>query len=216
MTVVKVCGLRSLDDAQAALAAGANLLGFIFWKPGKRFIAPLLAGQIITTLRRTSRAEFATVGVFVDPSLDEVHAATSLSGVDYVQLSGDESRAVVGAMPRPTIKAVHVRLGEEAAAARLVESDALGARHYLLDTHADGLPGGTGVTFDWAALASIGPRCLIAGGLRADNVASALSILTPFGVDVSSGVESATGVKDPTLIRAFLEAVRTHDQHHHA
>jgi phosphoribosylanthranilate isomerase len=114
-------------------------------------------------------------------------------------------------MPRPAVKAIHVRAGHEAAAAELVASDALGAHRYLLDTHADGLPGGTGVAFDWAALQPVGPHCLIAGGLRAENVTSALAVLAPLGVDVSSGVEFPSGGKDPHLIRAFLEAVRTYD-----
>jgi phosphoribosylanthranilate isomerase len=117
-------------------------------------------------------------------------------------------------MPCPTLKAVHVRAGGEAAAAELVASNALGAHWYLLDTHADGLPGGTGTAFDWSALREVGPRCFVAGGLRPDNVTIALSTLDPFGVDVSSGVEfqNTPGAgKDPALIRAFLEAVRTHD-----
>ena len=212
MTLVKVCGLRSLDEARSALAAGANLLGFIFWKPGKRFIAPADAAAIIRQLRQESSG-WSAVGVFVDPSLDEVAEAHAACDLDYVQLSGDESAQLVAAMPRPTLKAIHVRVGAEAHAADLVARDALGASHYLLDTHADGLPGGTGVAFDWAALRPVGARCLIAGGLRPDNVASALATLSPLGVDVSSGVEFAHGGgKDPVLIRAFLEAVHSYDQ----
>ncbi|HEV7665190.1 MAG TPA: phosphoribosylanthranilate isomerase [Chloroflexota bacterium] len=214
MTLVKVCGLRSLADARAALDAGANLLGFIFWRPGKRYIAPLNAAQIVTTLREEGHA-FEAVGVFVDPSLAEVEEATTVCPLDYVQLSGDEPAELVAAMPRPTIKAIHVRRGEETAAVGLVETNALGAQRYLLDTHADGLPGGTGVAFDWAALRLIGPRCLVAGGLRTENVASALLILSPLGVDVSSGVEFPGGGKDPSLIQAFVEAVRTYDYAQH-
>jgi phosphoribosylanthranilate isomerase len=110
-----------------------------------------------------------------------------------------------------------VRVGREAAAADVVASNALRAHLYLLDTHADGLHGGTGTAFDWAALQGVGPRCLVAGGLRPDNVAAALTTLAPLGVDVSSGVEfspprSDGGGKDPRLIQAFLEAVRTYDK----
>jgi phosphoribosylanthranilate isomerase len=217
VTLVKVCGLRSLEEARVALDAGANMLGFIFWTPGKRYIAPAQAALIIETLRSSapySSFDWSAVGVFVDPSLEEVEEATALCALDYVQLSGQESVELVSAMPRPTFKAIHVRTGDEAAAADLVLSDALGAHRYLLDTHADGLPGGTGVAFDWAALQPVGPRCLVAGGLRPDNVASALETLSPLGVDVSSGVEfpqAAGGGKDPRLIHAFLEAVRSHD-----
>ena len=216
MTLVKVCGLRSLPEARAAVHAGANWLGFIFWKPGKRFIPPAQAADIIHTLRQES-ADWSAVGVFVDPSPDDVEKAVALCGLDYVQLSGDESAATVDAMPRPTIKAIHVRAGREAAAADIVATNALRAHLYLLDTHADGLHGGTGVAFDWAALHEIGPRCLVAGGLRPDNVATALATLAPLGVDVSSGVEFSStptdgGGKDPRLIQAFLEAVRSYDK----
>jgi phosphoribosylanthranilate isomerase len=211
MTQIKICGLRSLPEARVALESGANLLGFIFWKPGKRYIAPPDAARIITALRAES-LNWSAVGVFVDPSPDEVREASDLCGLDFVQLSGDESPEVVGLMPRPTFKALHVRVGHEAAAAELVASNAFGAERYLLDTHADALPGGTGVTFNWASLKSVGPNCLVAGGLRPENVATALSTLSPFGVDVSSGVEFPSGGKDPRLIRAFVEAVRSYDQ----
>ena len=210
MTLVKVCGLRSLTEARTALEAGANLLGFIFWKPGKRYIAPPDAARIIGVLRSESR-DWSAVGVFVDPTPEEVAAANDLCDFDFVQLSGNEPAEVIGAMPRPTIKALHVRPGQEAASAQMVADNALRAERYLLDTHADGLPGGTGRPFDWAALRAVGPSCLVAGGLRPDNVASALASLAPFGVDVSSGVEFPAGGKDPRLIRAFLEAVRSYD-----
>jgi phosphoribosylanthranilate isomerase len=213
VTLVKVCGIRSIAEGRAALEAGANFLGFIFWAPGKRFIAPTDAALIISTLRRDS-LDWSAVGVFVDPNSADVRATSDLCGLDYVQLSGQEPAELVAAMPRPTVKAIHVRAGYESAAAETITSNALGADLYLLDTHADTLPGGTGVAFDWAALRPIGPRCLVAGGLRPTNVASALATLTPLGVDVSSGVEFPSGGKDPRLIRAFVEAVRTYDDHH--
>jgi phosphoribosylanthranilate isomerase len=215
VTLVKVCGLRSLPEARAALEAGANMLGFIFWRPGRRYIAPSEAAYIITILRAECAADWSAVGVFVDPELREVAEATTLCGLDYVQLSGNESAELVAAMPRPTFKAIHVRSGREAAAAEVVGTNALGAHTYLLDTHADSLPGGTGLVFDWAALQPIGARCLVAGGLRPDNVTAALRILEPLGVDVSSGVENPGGGKDPRLIRAFLEAVRSYDHRTH-
>jgi len=210
MTQVKICGLRSLPEARVALQAGANFLGFIFWRPGKRYIAPADAARIIATLR-TESLDWSAVGVFVDPEPREVREVADLCGLDYVQLSGKESPEVVAGMPRPTFKALHVRAGQEHAAADAVQSNAFGAERYLLDTHVDSLPGGTGVTFQWDALRSIGPRCLVAGGLRPDNVCTALTALAPYGVDVSSGVEYPSGGKDPLLIRAFLEAVRSHD-----
>jgi phosphoribosylanthranilate isomerase len=214
VTLVKVCGLRSLPEARVALEAGAQMLGFIFWKPGKRYIAPTDAARIISALR-TESLDWSAVGVFVDPALEDVEEAAAVCGLDYVQLSGQESAELVGAIPRPTLKAIHVRPGEESAAADIVNTDALGAELYLLDTHANGLPGGTGATFDWQALQPVGPSCLVAGGLRPDNVAAALAVLDPLGVDVSSGVEYPSGGKDPRLIRAFLEAVHEYDQRPH-
>jgi phosphoribosylanthranilate isomerase len=210
MTVVKICGMRSLAEARVAVQAGANLLGFIFWKPGKRYIAPTDAARIISVLRSESLS-WSAVGVFVDPTPEEVCAVADVCGLDYVQLSGNESPDLVQAMPRPAFKALHVRAGDEATAVHAVASNTYGAERYLLDTHADVLPGGTGKSFDWSALTAVGPQCLVAGGLRAENVAEALDTLAPFGVDVSSGVEFPSGGKDPTLIRAFLEAVRNHD-----
>lgn len=210
MTVVKICGLRTLNEARIALDSGANLLGFIFWKPGKRYIPPPEAAHIIATLRSESLT-WSAVGVFVEPTLTEVNATAKLCGLDYIQLSGDESRQVVAAMPRPVLKALHVRTGGENAAAEAVISNALSAQQYLLDTHTDKLPGGTGQQFDWAALRTVGSRCFVAGGLRPDNVARALDTLSPYGVDVSSGVEYPSGGKDPRLIRSFVEAVRAHD-----
>jgi phosphoribosylanthranilate isomerase len=211
VTVVKVCGLRTLAEARVAVAAGADLLGFILWRPGKRYVAPHHAAEIIRTLRAESAGDWATVGVFVDPSAAEVATAIDVCAFDYVQLSGEEPLDLVQAMPRPTLKAVHVRTGAELAAANVVNGDALGAHLYLLDTHTEGVPGGTGAAFNWHALRAIGPRCLVAGGLRPDNVAGALAMLAPLGVDVSSGVEFPGGGKDPLLIRAFVEAVRTYD-----
>ncbi|MBV9325470.1 MAG: phosphoribosylanthranilate isomerase [Chloroflexi bacterium] len=211
MTVVKICGMRSLAEARVAIDVGADLLGFIFWKPGKRYIAPSEAACIIDTLRAEATA-WSAVGVFVDPTLDEVRQVTDACHLDFIQLSGQEPADLVKAMPRPTLKALHVRAGQERHAAETVVGNTLRADRYLLDTHADDLPGGTGRPFDWDALSGVGPTCLVAGGLRPDNVAGALGSLSPYGVDVSSGVEFPSGGKDPRLIRAFVEAVRSYDQ----
>jgi phosphoribosylanthranilate isomerase len=210
MTVVKICGMRSMPEARAVLQSGANLLGFIFWKPGKRYITPPDAAHIISTLRKES-LDWAAVGVFVDPAPGEVEEVAELAGLDYVQLSGREPREVVTAMPRPVLKALHIRGGEEVAAVDTVTSNALGAERYLLDTHTQSLPGGTGKTFNWDALQAVGPSCIVAGGLRPNNVTGALAALRPYGVDVSSGVEFPNGGKDPRLIRSFMEAVRAYD-----
>jgi phosphoribosylanthranilate isomerase len=210
VTIVKICGLRSLPEARVALEAGADLLGFIFWKPGKRYVTPSDAARIIATLRGAS-LNWSAVGVFVDPTLDEVREATDICGLDFIQLSGQETDDFLSTMPRPTFKALHVRPGNEHSVAEKVLRNTSDANRFLLDTQADNLPGGTGRKFDWQALGSVGPSCLVAGGLRPVNVVDALSTLSPYGVDVSSGVEFPSGGKDPRLIRAFVEAVRTYD-----
>ena len=210
MTVVKICGIRSLEEGRAALEAGADMLGFVFWEPSRRFISPAAAASIIRRLR-DQRSHWSAVGVFVNPTATAVTEADQLCSLEYVQLSGNEDPARVRAISTPTIKAVHVRSGAEAAAAESIASGTLGATLYLLDTHRAGLYGGTGETFDWAALRGVGSRCLVGGGLRPDNVIQALEILSPLGVDVSSGVEFPGGGKDPEVIRAFMEAVKTYD-----
>jgi phosphoribosylanthranilate isomerase len=208
MTAVKICGIRTIDEGRAALDAGATHLGFVFWRPSRRYLTPAEAADIIRVLRSPN---WSSVGVFVDPTSVEANEAVRLCGLDYIQLSGYEDAATVQAMPGPTIKAIHVQVGQEADAAQIIEGNALGADLYLLDTHAEHLPGGTGRTFDWHALRAVGPRCWVGGGLRPDNVTAALETLAPTGVDVSSGVEHPGGGKDPQRIRAFLEAVKTYD-----
>ncbi|MBV9544956.1 MAG: phosphoribosylanthranilate isomerase [Chloroflexi bacterium] len=216
MTLVKVCGIGSVEDGRAALDAGADLLGFIFWRPGKRYVPPTEAARIVDALRAHGRT-WSAVGVFVDPEPSEVEAAARLCDLDYVQLSGNETPELVRHVQQRTIKAVHVRPDKEAQAAQDVERNAFGADMYLLDTHAEAMPGGTGVPFEWPALRAVGSNCLVAGGLRPDNVTRALETLLPLGVDVSSGVEFSESDgrrrqrKDPRLINEFMEAVRSYD-----
>jgi phosphoribosylanthranilate isomerase len=211
MTLVKVCGIRTLDEGRAALEAGADWLGFVFWGGSRRGIEPEAAGSIINKLR--GRPEpWSAVGVFVDPTPAEVERAAHVAGIDRAQVCGDEDAATITAIALPTIKSIRIRRGEEARAAAIVDQEALAADLYLLDTHADGQYGGTGSSFDWDALRPVGSRCIVAGGLRPENVQLALQTLSPLGVDVSSGVERPGGGKDPALIRAFVEAVRTYDR----
>jgi phosphoribosylanthranilate isomerase len=210
MTQVKVCGVRTVTEGRVALEAGATYLGFVFWNGSKRFITPEDAARVIRALRADS-VGWSAVGVFVDPTPEKADEAKRLCGLDFIQLSGHENAARVRKMPGPTIKAIHVQAGQEEQAARNIRTNAPGADLYLLDTHVHGMYGGTGQPFDWWALRAVGSRCLVGGGLRPDNVAVALALLEPMGVDVSSGVEYSSGGKDPVLVRAFLEAVKQHD-----
>jgi phosphoribosylanthranilate isomerase len=211
VTLAKVCGIRTVDEGSVALEAGADLLGFVFWPGSRRFISPDAAGPIVAELR-SRYARWTAVGVFVDASPGDVARAVDASGIDRAQLHGDDDAASIAAMPIPVIKALSVRVGGESDVARLVTTNPLGAPLYLLDTHVNGYRGGTGTSFDWAALQSVGPHCFVAGGLRPETVGLALRTLSPLGVDVSSGVERPGGGKDPSLVRAFLEAVRSYDR----
>ena len=136
MTLVKVCGIRSVAEGRAALLAGANLLGFIFWKPGKRYISPADAARIIIQLRRES-LDWSAVGVFVDPSPAEVAEAATCAGSTTCSCRATNQQTLVRAMPRPTLKAIHIRAGGESAASEVVATDTLGAHLYLLDTHSE-------------------------------------------------------------------------------
>jgi phosphoribosylanthranilate isomerase len=198
---VKVCGITRLEDAHAAVALGARALGFLFWPTSPRFIEPVRARSIVRTL-----PPFVTpVGLFVNQPADEVNAVAALVGLGAVQLHGDETIEYAALMERPVVKALPI--GE---ATSVADVDAWPARVVpLLDAHDPDRRGGTGRMVDWALAASVAARrpVLLAGGLRPDNVAEAIARVRPFGVDVSSGVESTPGVKDHDRLKAFFEAV---------
>lgn len=211
MTLVKICGIMSAEEGEAALAAGADWLGFVLWPGSRRAISVETARLAIAALRAGPRS-FSAVGVFVNPSADDAARAAHACGLDYVQLSGDEPRELVQAIDAPTIKAIHVRQGDEERVARVVEENQAGATRYLLDAHVEGQWGGTGRPFRWEALRAVGGGCLVAGGLDPTNVAAALATLRPFGVDVSSGVERPGGGKDPERMKSFMDEVKNYDR----
>jgi phosphoribosylanthranilate isomerase len=195
--IVKICGITRVEDAEAAVAAGAGAIGFIFWPKSPRFIDPHRARTIAAAL-----PPFVTaVGVFVNQPLDYVNGVASLVRLGAVQLHGDETPAFAAAVPHPVIKAIAVGRGDPAAWAPRVR--------LLLDVHDPAARGGTGRTIDWAAAAEIASRrdILLAGGLTPDNVGDAVARVRPFGIDVSSGVERAPGIKDHQRLRALFEAV---------
>jgi phosphoribosylanthranilate isomerase len=197
---VKICGLTRLEDALAAVRLGADALGFNFWPGSRRFIAPAAAREIVRRLPPLVTA----VGVFVDPSREEVLRAVEISGVVVAQLHGDEPPAFCAALPLPVLKAIRVR--------DTASLEALGAYQvagFLLDSASPGY-GGSGATFDWslAAAAAAARPVILAGGLGPANVAAAVRAVRPFAVDVASGVESAPGVKDEQLMRRFIEAAK--------
>ncbi|HVR73699.1 MAG TPA: phosphoribosylanthranilate isomerase [Planctomycetota bacterium] len=198
---VKICGLRTLDDAEAALDLGAWALGFVFHRPSGRWIEPEAAAAIVKRLPR----EAITVGVFVDWPLDEVNRTVELVGLHGAQLHGAEDAEYArGVRASLVIKALHVGDGFDVGRVREFQ----GCR-ILLDTRHPAAPGGTGEVFDWSVARRAGDLApiILAGGLRPENVEDALREARPDAIDVSSGVESTPGVKDPGKLRRLFEAI---------
>lgn len=201
MVAVKICGVTSPDEADAAVAAGADAIGLNFYPPSPRCLGVTVARGIVE--RVGDRA--LTVGVFVDmdnAGIEEVRAAT---GLRCVQLHGAEDPAQLLPLLPHAYKALRVR-GRGA----LDEAARYAGEHILLDAYVPGEPGGTGATFDWAIAAELAARrnVTLAGGLTPDNVEEAVRRVRPFCVDVASGVESAPGRKDLDMVRAFIQAAR--------
>ncbi len=194
---VKICGITRLEDAEAAVAAGASAIGFVFWPDSPRFVDPDTARQIAARLP----AFVTPVGVFVNQPLQHMKSVASLVRLGAVQLHGDETPADAAALAMPVIKALSV---ESVATHTWPSSTVL-----LLDVHDPVKRGGTGRTIDWTAAAAIAAqrKILLAGGLTPDNVADAVAQVRPFGIDVSSGVERAPGIKDHQRLRALFEAM---------
>jgi phosphoribosylanthranilate isomerase len=204
MVRVKICGITSAADAQAAIEAGANLLGFNFYTRSPRHISEDQAAEIRSKLPRSVKA----VGIFVNWLAADVITLRSSVGLDAVQLHGDESPEAVAEIAPvvPVIKAFRVE--PEFPITTLDEYSEAFA--FLFDAAHTGQYGGTGRTTDWdvARRASLRHRIILAGGLKVENVAAAVRIVRPYGIDVASGVESSPGKKDHGLLREFIKEVR--------
>jgi len=201
-TRIKICGITCRDDAAAAVEAGADALGFVFYEPSSRYVDPTLAADIISSL-----PPFVTsVGLFVDATREQIRHVIDLTGVDLLQFHGEETAAQCSGFGRPYIKALRMRPGLDLdAAVREYRS----ARGLLLDAYRPGVPGGTGEVFNWALIPeTYASRITLAGGLTPDNVAAAIHQVGPYAVDVSGGVEASPGRKDEVRMRAFTAAVR--------
>ena len=218
MTRLKVCGLRDPADALAAAEAGADFLGFVFVPGARRRLATEHARDIIGEYRRRrGKNGPRLVGLFADQALDDVNHIVTYCGLDMAQLCGDERPEYWRALSVPVIKQVKVRDrgSTEAAVAetlRRVDEVVSNGQRAMLDKYEAGALGGTGKTFDWQIARRVAERYefLLAGGLTPDNVGGAIATAAPWGVDVSSGVET-DGVKDPKKIVAFAAAVRRAD-----
>lgn len=204
---VKICGITREEDAAAAVDAGAHALGFVFYPPSSRYLTAEAAGSIIAGLPPFVN----TVGVFVNLPREQVDEIAAVSGIDLIQLQGEEGPHECTGFSRPVIKVF--RFSPESPLPDLVQYDVAGI---LIDTGVPGSWGGTGVPLDWHALReqldrvpdSIRSRFILAGGLGAENVGEAIGLLRPYGVDVSSGVEEAPGKKSAKRIKEFIHAVQ--------
>lgn len=199
---VKICGITNSDDALAAADAGADAVGFVFFRSSPRYIAPDEAARIVRLL-----PPFVTsVGVFVNEIPGRIEEIISETGIDMVQLHGDEPPSSCS-LSRRVIKGFRVR--DVSSVDSLMPYQGF-VSAFLLDTYSPDRFGGTGRTFPWdiAVHAKRFGNIILAGGLTPDNVDQAVETVKPFGVDVSSGVESAVGKKDVTKMRAFIARAR--------
>jgi phosphoribosylanthranilate isomerase len=210
MTVVKICGITTLEDAQAAVQAGADLLGFVFHPPSPRYVHPERVREIVDQM--PARPRLGLVGVFVDREARAVAQILDDCRLDHAQLHGAEPVETVRTLIEGgfgVIKAFRVR-----DRASLAEINRYQTAAYLLDSYVPGELGGTGHRFDWGLVGQAkghGP-IILAGGLTPDNVKEAISVARPWGVDVSSGVEAAPGRKDHGKLRRFVTAAKSSDQ----
>ncbi len=205
-TRIKICGLTRAEDVAAAVAAGADAVGFVFAVSPRQVTVEQAAAAAAAAPPPVGR-----IGVFVDPTLGEVEQAIDTAGLMAVQLCGCESPELVSAVSVPVIKVLSVGtdFGWENAEPYRGKAAAL-----LLDTYVPGKAGGTSRTFHWQSIGEFSgwAPLYLAGGLSPTNVADAIGALHPFAVDVSSGVESSPGIKDHRAIQAFCAAVREADQ----
>jgi phosphoribosylanthranilate isomerase len=205
MPRVKFCGITRHEDAELAVSLGAWAIGFVLWPKSRRAADPAVATGIARLLRR----RLEVVGVFVNPTLDEVVNAAEAIGLTYVQLHGDEGPAFCTAVAERTgarvIKALRIGSGADIRSAARYHTDL-----HLLDAAAGADYGGTGRTWDWSLIAHRHSNVplVLAGGLDAGNVGDAIAAVRPWAVDVSSGVESAPGIKDHAKMEAFVAAAQ--------
>jgi phosphoribosylanthranilate isomerase len=198
----KICGITRIEDALAAVEAGADAIGLVFYAKSPRAVSVQQARAIIAALPPF----MTTVGLFVNASRCEVNETLDAVPLDLLQFHGDETPEQCEGYHRPYIKALRVQSGEQIAEA---------CRHYrnarglLLDAYVEGVPGGTGETFDWAMIPErLEKPIILAGGLTSTNVAQAIAQVRPYAVDVSGGVEKGKGIKDREKILAFVSAVQ--------
>ncbi len=209
-TRIKICGLTQPDDVRAAADAGADAVGFNFYPQSSRFVDPCTASALV----RATPSHVKPVGVFVEATIDEMRTTATQLGLWAVQWHGDEPPPEGDLGPIPLYVAARVRCAGCLAGIRNVvasrRQSAAPVAAVLIDAHVPGQFGGTGQTAPWNLLAGFDPGVpiILAGGLTSENVAEAMRIVRPYGVDVASGVESLPGRKDAEKMRRFVQAVR--------
>ncbi|MEA2063516.1 MAG: phosphoribosylanthranilate isomerase [Gemmatimonadota bacterium] len=201
---VKICGITRLEDALAAVEAGADAVGFVFHRPSPRYIAPEKAAEIATRLP----AFITSVGVFVDLEAAQIRQIAASVGLGAVQLSGSETPEYCRSLELRWIKALRIGAQTDLDQISLYGPEAA----ILLDSHVEGVHGGTGKTFNWHWAAKSQEehgRIILAGGLGPHNVAEAIAQVRPYAVDASSLLETAPGIKDNEKIAAFVKAIKS-------
>lgn len=198
---VKICGITNVDDAEAVVKFGADAIGLIFYEKSPRFLSSKKAKEIIAHLPPF----IVRVGVFVNPSREQVHHKINSLNLDRVQFHGEESPAFCEEFGSRVIKAIQVK---NANSLNVLNKYPL--KTFLLDTYNKNLFGGTGQTFDWslAVKAKDYGQLILSGGLSPENISQAIRIVAPYGVDISSGVEEAPGKKDHLKIKRLMEIIR--------
>jgi len=210
MTKIKICGIKILDDALAAIDLGADLIGFNFYPESPRYVEVGVCRGIMSKVRRIERV--TCVGVFVNSSAEEIHTTMDTCGLSLAQLHGDETVEFMEALNEKSFKAIRLSTDSRADSQKITD---FAEKRYgfepalLVDAAVKGLYGGSGITADWDGAAELAKKypLLLAGGLTPENVAEAVRRVKPWGVDVASGVESAPGKKDPSRMKAFVQAV---------
>jgi len=201
MTRIKICGITNVQDALLASDLGSDALGFIFYPGSKRYIEPGIASEIISSLPPF----ITTVGVFVNQSLEEIRTVRDRTGIDLVQLHGDETPDFCSGLPFKAVKALRVKERSDIALVELYPMQAI-----LFDKYSDDAYGGTGEIFPWDWLKDLktSKSIILSGGLTPGNVKGVINRVKPYAVDISSGVEDSPGKKNAEKMRKFIEAVR--------
>jgi len=201
MIKIKICGITNIDDALAAAEFGADALGFNFYKKSPRSIEPQKAAEIIAQLPPF----IVPIGIFVNEREERIRETVSLACLQGIQLHGDETPEFCQRFGSRVIKAFQVKNKES-----LKHMSHYRVSAYLLDSYREGVRGGTGTTFDWhlAVVAKTFGRIILAGGLNPDNVAEAVRLVQPYGIDVAGGVEREKGIKDHEKLRTFIAEAR--------